>query len=90
MALDYCEAKRFIDGLPWPEGTRPLVTFGFTRDPQGGTGHCARLYRPEKRFREPVEVGGPTREGCLRIAPGWIEALGLPPELGATLGRLKN
>jgi hypothetical protein len=92
--IEFCEAKRFIAAVPWPEGTRPLLALmhGPIGGTQGKTGHTARLYRPEPRFHgRAVQVTGPTPEGALRWALSrWVREHNLPPELAARFGDLAN
>lgn len=89
--IEYCEAKRFIEALPWPEGTRPFFVQGYELVDGAQKGHVVRLYRPERRFHGAVLAKGPTQEGALRRALArWVAEYKLPPELGEGIGRLQN
>lgn len=90
--IEYTQAKRFIDGLSWPDGSRPLLALSHEGVTAGGMrAYVARLYRPEDRFADIVQMAGPTPEGALRLAlVGWVASYALPPELVAGFARLLN
>lgn len=89
MALDYCEAKRFIDTLPWPTGMRPLLRMGqVVERPSGKVGYVALLYRADNLQRN-VQATGPAPEGALLVAlMNWIDDHGLPVEMKFRLAKL--
>ena len=88
MAIELCEAKRFIRSLPWPKGTRPNLAFFQVTDAQGREGLAVALYRPEKRFSKPVSIHGPSPEGSLyRALEKWVVTYNLPPTLAQGLAR---
>lgn len=87
--IDHCEAKRFIDAIPWPAGTKPLLKMA--HDPAQNA-HAVSLYRWGKRFPGQVAVQGPTPEGALRRAlERYVTEYSVQVELGGLdLDRLLN
>lgn len=87
--IEYCEAKRFIDSIPWPANTKPLLAMA--HDPSEEA-HEVTLYRWGKRFPGRVAIQGPTPEGALRRAlVRYVREYSVKVELGGLdLDRLLN
>lgn len=62
--------KRILDGLPWPERTKPSLAFGASAE----TGYVVLLHEPLCRGHADVaRIAGPTPEGSFRLAlEAWI------------------
>lgn len=90
--IEYNAAKAFIEGCAWPQGTRPLLSLSHEVVTKNGSmAYVARLYRPEERFDDIVQIAGPTPEGALRRALGsWVERYELPAWLVPGFARLLN
>lgn len=90
--IEYSQAKKFIEACAWPQGSRPLLALSHEVVTEGGAmAYVARLYRPEDRFDDIVQIAGPTPEGALRRAlVAWVGIYALPAELVDGFARLLN
>lgn len=90
--IEMCEAKRFIEAMPWPEKTRPLLKLHDISKP-GSEFPSFRIhvYRPENRYPQVVTGVAPSVEGALQLALGlWVNHYKLPPTLLTHITALAN
>lgn len=81
--IDYCQAKKLIEWMPFPNGGRPLLQVGPSDDQE----RPFKVVLYDAKRKRVVAAKGPTQEGALRHALGlWI---GPKPGLGLEGGELE-